>query len=91
MKPKAITTAVLVLFFALPSQAQFLEKLKKKAEQAVERTVLNRTEKEVSKGTDKTIDGAMGKNQKKHDDASAQAIQKKNAIDDGRGQHGESS
>src|SRR5690606_40541541 len=48
---------VLMLFcFVAPTHGQFLKKLKKKAGDAVEQTVLNRTEKEVSKATDDAID-----------------------------------
>lgn len=42
--------------FVAPTHGQFLKKLKKKAGDAVEQTVLNRTEKEVSKATDDAID-----------------------------------
>jgi hypothetical protein len=48
------------------SNAQFFKKLKKKAKDAVERTVLERTDKEVSKGTDRAIDSiTQGKKGKK--------------------------
>ncbi|RFN57684.1 DUF4412 domain-containing protein [Marixanthomonas ophiurae] len=60
MKPIKI---LLTLFFAIAicgtSNAQFFKKLKKRAENAVERTVLNKTDREVSKETDKTIDGVI--------------------------------
>lgn len=59
MNSKNIITALLILCFAVPTQAQFLKKLKKKAGDAVERTVLNRTDKEVSKTTDEAIDGMI--------------------------------
>ncbi len=65
MKTKAIITTLLVLCFTVPTQAQFFKKLKQKAEEAAERTILNRTDKEVSKGTDKTIDGITGTGKKK--------------------------
>lgn len=42
-----------------PAEAQLLKKIGKKAEAAAERTILNRTDKEVSRGTDKAIDGVM--------------------------------
>jgi len=60
MKPIKI---LLTLFFAIAicgtSNAQFFKKLKNRAENAVERTVLNKTDREVSKETDKTIDGVI--------------------------------
>ncbi|MBR9915522.1 MAG: hypothetical protein GYB32_11965 [Algicola sp.] len=50
------------------TQAQFLKKLKKKAEQAVERTVLNKTDEKISKKTGKTIDDVTdGKDKDKKD------------------------
>lgn len=79
---KAIIATLLVLCFILPAQAQFLKKLVKKGEQAAERTILNRTDKEVSKGTDKAIDGAMGKGDKKQDDSSKEpAVKEKQATE----------
>ncbi|WP_417363547.1 DUF4412 domain-containing protein [Galbibacter sp.] len=59
MKFRNIITVLLILCFAVPAQAQFLKKLKKKAGNAVERTVLNRTDKEVSEATDEAIDGMI--------------------------------
>ena len=60
MKPIKI---LLTVFFAIAicgtSNAQFFKKLKKRAENAVERTVLNKTDREISKETDKTIDGVI--------------------------------
>lgn len=44
------------LAVSFTTQAQFFKKLKKAAENAAERTILNRTDEEVSKGTDKSID-----------------------------------
>lgn len=59
------------LAVSFSTQAQFLKKLKKAAENAAERTILNRTDEEVSKGTDKTIDsitkGKKGKKNKNGD------------------------
>lgn len=65
MKNKTIITMLFVLCFTMPSQAQFLKKLKQKAEQAAERTILRKTDETVSKTTEKTIDGAVGKKNKK--------------------------
>lgn len=58
MKNKTLITVLLALCFTLPSQAQFLKKLKQKAEQAAERTILRKTDEVVSKKTEKTIDDA---------------------------------
>ena len=60
MKPiKLLLTTFLLMAFCGTTQAQFFKKLKKRAEHAVERTVLNKTDREVSKETDKTIDGVI--------------------------------
>ncbi len=56
MKPTKIIIALLALCFVSPTQGQFLKKLKKKAENAVERTVLNRADEEVSEATNEAID-----------------------------------
>ena len=56
MKIRQFISVMTCFFILSTSQAQFLKKLKKTAENAVERTILNRTDREVSKGTDKTID-----------------------------------
>ena len=59
MKSTKILTAIIILCFVAPTQAQFLKKLKKKAGDAVEQTVLDRTGKEVSEATDEAIDGMI--------------------------------
>ncbi|MDC6384646.1 DUF4412 domain-containing protein [Flagellimonas taeanensis] len=75
MKTKTVITTLLVLCFAVSSQAQFLKKLKKAAENAAERTILNRTDEEVSKGTDNTIDSiTKGKKGKKNENANTKEI-----------------
>ncbi|KAB7531163.1 DUF4412 domain-containing protein [Flagellimonas olearia] len=56
MKRRVKLLLICSLAVSFSTQAQFLKKLKKKAENAVERTILNRTDEEVSKGTDKAID-----------------------------------
>lgn len=58
---KYLLAILACLFLGSQVQGQFLKKLKKKAEQAAERTILNRTDEEVSKGTNKGIDAATGK------------------------------
>jgi len=49
--------AIMGLSITTTAEAQFLKKLKKKAEQAAERTVLNKTDEIVSEKTEETIDG----------------------------------
>lgn len=63
--------AVIILSFVLgtPMQAQFFKKLKKKAADAVERTVSNRAEREVEKSTERALDSVVDapkKNKKKN-------------------------
>ncbi len=64
MKTKILFTALLALCLGMPVQAQFLKKLKQKAEQAAERTILRKTDEVVSKKTEKTIDDATTKKDK---------------------------
>ncbi len=59
MKTKHTLILLAILCMGIPANAQFFKKLKKKAENAAERTVLNKTDREVSKTTDKTIDGVI--------------------------------
>lgn len=64
MKLKHILLIVTCLAITPATQAQFLKKLKKKAENAAERTILNKTDEVVSKKTRKTIDDATTKKDK---------------------------
>jgi len=65
MKTKHIFTILLCLSIGTAANAQFFKKLKKKAERAAERTILNRTDREVSKTTDKALDSlTKGKDKK---------------------------
>ena len=62
MKAKYILLALFTIGLAFNAEAQFLKKLKKKAEQAAERTVIRKTEQLVTQQTEKTIDDvAQGK------------------------------
>ena len=65
MKRKVVVMLMCCLAISYSGEAQFFKKLKKKAENAVERTIMNRTDEEVSKGTDNAIDsitkGGKGK------------------------------
>jgi hypothetical protein len=56
MKTKNFLILLLCLFIAGHAEAQLLKKLKKKAEQAAERTILRKTDEVVTKKTEKTID-----------------------------------
>jgi len=66
---KNLKLLVLAIFIVVPftGQSQLLKKMKKKAENAVERTILNRTDSEASRGTDRGIDAVLkgDKNKKK--------------------------
>lgn len=78
----------LSLFFSITiGNAQFLEKLGKKAEEAAKRTVERRVEKESSKKTDKAIDGIFNKKEKKKKDKKNTAIisSKKDGAEAGYG------
>jgi hypothetical protein len=65
MKTKLLFSILLCLFFACNVNAQFWKKLTKKAAGAAERTILNRTDKEVSETTDKAIDSVTKGGEKK--------------------------
>lgn len=77
MKLKNILLIVACLAVVSNTQAQLLKKLKKKAEQAAERTVLNKTDEIVSKKTEKTIDDVtQGSNENKNNSS-----QKENTVE----------
>lgn len=54
--------------FSVPAEAQILKKIAKRAEQAAERTVLNKTDQKVSKETSKSMDGVLN-NEKPSDNS----------------------
>lgn len=61
-------SAILLLFLSTGAEAQFIERLGKKAQKAAERTVERRVENEASKKTDKALDEVLegdGKSSKK--------------------------
>ncbi|WP_431136804.1 hypothetical protein [Psychroserpens mesophilus] len=66
MKIKQILLVVMCLGFITNGEAQLLKKLKKRAEKAAERTILNKTDEKVSKTTEKTIDDATTKKDHKN-------------------------
>ncbi|RYH72580.1 hypothetical protein EVU94_12835 [Flavobacteriaceae bacterium 144Ye] len=56
MKTKLILLTFTFLLCGITAEAQLLKKLKKRAEQAAERTILKKTDEVVTKKTEKTID-----------------------------------
>lgn len=66
MKNIKIFLIVSMIILPLSGQAQIFKKMKQSAERAVERTVLNRTERESAKATDKGIDEVLQGNNKKN-------------------------
>lgn len=58
MKTKHILAIFLFLSISYSAEAQFFKKLKKKAQQAAERTILKKTDEVVSKKTEQAIDSA---------------------------------
>ncbi|MGM5471001.1 DUF4412 domain-containing protein [Flavobacteriaceae bacterium LMO-SS05] len=82
MKAKHIFLTILCMTIVNTAEAQFLKKLKKKAEQAAERTVLKKTDEIVTGTTEKTIDGVTDGAEKKPDsinDSPTQGHQNTNA------------
>lgn len=65
MKTKHIIVALLCLFMATNAEAQILKKLKKKAEEAVERTILKKTDEAVTEKTEQAIDSVTKPKSKK--------------------------
>ncbi|GAA4809668.1 hypothetical protein [Litoribaculum gwangyangense] len=59
MKLKSLLIPVLSLSIISTAEAQLLKKLKQKAEQAAERTILNKTDEIVAQKTEKTIDDVV--------------------------------
>ena len=66
MKTKYLILTLCVLFIGFNSEAQLLKKLKEKAEQAAERTVLKKTDEVVSQKTEEAIDGVTTGNSKEN-------------------------
>ncbi|MCR8669067.1 hypothetical protein NO995_15385 [Aestuariibaculum sp. M13] len=62
MKSRFTFFLSIMLFMSYSSEAQLLKKLKEKAQQAVERTVLKKTDEVVTEKTENTIDGITGSN-----------------------------
>ncbi|TDU40407.1 hypothetical protein BXY82_2454 [Gelidibacter sediminis] len=64
MRTRYILCTMLCLCMSLTAEAQIFKKLKKKAEQAVERTILRKTDEVVTEKTEKTIDDVTSKKDK---------------------------
>lgn len=71
---KFLSFLILVVTLTIPANAQILKKLAKKAENAAERTILNRTDREVSKKTDETIDSILTKKTENEKTAESEEI-----------------
>jgi hypothetical protein len=69
MKIKSILILLLCLFMAENAEAQLLKKLRKKAEQAIERTILKKTDSIVTKKTEKAIDSIAKGDPKKSNES----------------------
>jgi len=59
MTTKVIFFVMASFFLCSTAESQILKKLRKKAEAAAERTILKRTDKEVSEQTDKSLDSIL--------------------------------
>ncbi|GAA4809645.1 DUF11 domain-containing protein [Litoribaculum gwangyangense] len=68
MKTKHILLLVLTFCLSYNVEAQLLKKLKQKAEQAAERTILRKTDETVSKKTEEVIDDVANPNTDKQKD-----------------------
>lgn len=72
--------AIVILFvmlFSTNSNAQFLDKLAKKAEEAAKRTVERKVEQKAEKTTDKTVDKVLNPEKKSKRDSSSEKSSKK--------------
>ena len=67
MKTRFVLLSIFFLAFSYTSEAQLLKKLKKKAEQAAERTVLKKTDEIVTQKTEKAIDDVANGDQTQSD------------------------
>ena len=65
MKTKYIILVLIGLLVGANAEAQILKKIKKRAEKAVERTILNKTDEKASKTTEKIIDSTTKGKRKK--------------------------
>ncbi len=77
MKTKHIILTLLFLSMSYTVEAQFFKKLKKKAQAAAERTILNKTDEVVTKKTEQIIDSATTSNPSKKNEGKGVTIQQK--------------
>ncbi len=80
MKSKYIFLFIISLFIGQSVEAQFLKKLKKKAAQAAERTILKKTDEIVTKKTENTIDSIGTKKPDSTNPSSNQSTQGNSAF-----------
>ncbi|MFB9055687.1 hypothetical protein ACFFU9_02940 [Mariniflexile ostreae] len=80
MKVKYVLFIICVLFIGTHSEAQFFKKLKEKAEEAAERTILRKTDEGVSKKTEKTIDDITKESQNEKSGSSTEGSINKPAV-----------
>ncbi|MBD0823148.1 hypothetical protein [Aestuariibaculum marinum] len=80
MKSKYIVLTGLVFCVGFSAEAQLLKKLKEKAQQAVERTVLKKTDEVVTETTESTIDGITGGNKSNNDNNSTTTFSSNEAL-----------
>ncbi|MFC4721382.1 DUF4412 domain-containing protein [Geojedonia litorea] len=80
MKAKYFLLAILCISVSTSAEAQILKKLKKKAEQAAERTILKKTDEIVTEKTEQTIDGVANGNEKKPDSTTTTSNTQKNTA-----------
>jgi uncharacterized repeat protein (TIGR01451 family) len=76
MKPKHLILFLTCLSISFTAEAQLLRKLKKKAEIAAERTILNKTDEIVSKKTEQAIDSATTSKPKKSNNTKKETTKK---------------
>ena len=70
---KTIFTFVLFLFFSM-SNAQFLDKLVKKAQKASERAIEHKVEQKASKTTIESVDGVLNNDKKTTSNTNGESI-----------------
>lgn len=73
---KAIVTSI-IFFFSLNSNAQFFEKLGKKAEEAAKRTIERKVEQKSEKTTDKAVDKVLNPEKKSKKEGSTSSSSSK--------------
>lgn len=77
MKTKHIILTLLFLSMSYTAEAQFFKKLKKKAQEAAEKTILKKTDEVVTKKTEQVIDSSTTSNPSKKNKEKEGAMQQK--------------